>query len=249
MLVLGMRLADHAVSTRISQSHCTLFYMSLFACFMFDRVVLTPAKLEGRYQIIHCLGNIVVSVFAWEDASHALLHPSTALQRESNLCPYIVTLAIHTYHVLAFRPLSPADWKHHLLMMGGTLPIVAWFPSGRLASLASFAASGAPGAICYAAISLRKNHLISRLEEKRINAAVNTWFRGPLVTVSGYVIFVAIWDHEDSVSDNVGAAIGTCLAILVFWNGQFYGRQVVENYGSCIMQCHTGNDVPAPTVC
>ena len=226
-----------------------MFLMSLLGCFLLDRIALIPARLQGRYQIIHSLVNLIIAGIAWEDASHAFMHPSSALQGDSDVSPYIIVLGLHTYHVLAFT-LTPADWRHHWLMIGITLPIVTYLPSGRLTGLATFAACGAPGAICYAAIAFRKNNLLNRLEEKRINAAVNTWFRSPLVTVSGYVVFVAIWDRPvDGKLEWISAAIGTCISILIFWNGQFYGRQVVENYGSCIMECKAGKPVPPPTVC
>ena len=253
VVLYGIAIGKHALGSdafrRRATAHCALLMVSLFAGFILDRVALIPARLRGRYQIIHCLGNIVVAALAWDDAVNAFMRPSNALHGDSNLSPYTVALAIHAYHVLAFRPLPAADWKHHLLMIGGTLPIVAWFPSGRLTGLSLFAACGAPGAITYGAIALRKNEYLSRLEEKRINAAVNTWFRGPLVTISGYVVFVATWDRPAPMSQWAPTAVGTCISLLIFWNGQFYGRQVVENYGSCIMQGRPGTFVPPPTVC
>ena len=47
----------------------------------------------------------------------------------------------------------------------------------------------------------------------------------------------------------IEVVVGTGISILIFWNGQFYGRQVVENYGSCIMECRSDHRVPHPTVC
>ena len=245
-LLYGMRLVDHALGNAVFRQDATIFVVSLFAGFLLDRVVLIPCRLKGRYQIIHCLGNIMVAGLAWNDAASAFMHPSDALRGESNLAPYVVALAIHAYHVLAFRPLPAADWKHHLLMIVLPLPIVVCISSGQLTSLTLLAACGAPGAITYGAVALRKNGVLSRLEEKRINAAVNTWFRVPLVTISGYTVFVATWSRPAPALDT---AIGTCISILIFWNGQFYGRQVVENYGSCIMECRSDRNVPCPTVC
>ena len=250
MVLCGMRFGDYILVDRVSRQCAALFLISLLACYLLDRIALIPARLRGRYQIIHCLGNIVVAGLAWEDAANAFVHPSSALHGDSDLSPYIVALAIHVYHVLAFRPLTHEEWKHHLLMVFVPLPIVIWFRAGRLSSLSVFAACGAPGAICYGAIGLRKNGVLSRLTEKRINAAVNTWFRSPLVTIAGYVVFVAIWDHPTRTFGRTPAAMGTSIAILMFWNGQFYGRQVVENYGCCRMEFDDGRrSVPPPTVC
>ena len=246
MALYGMRLVDHALGNAAFRQDVTIFVVSLFAGFLLDRIVLIPCCLKGRYPIIHCLGNIVVAAVAWNGAAGAFMRPSDALRAASDLSPYVIALAIHAYHVIAFRPLPAADWKHHLLMVVLPLPLVVWVPSGQLTGLVLFATCGAPGAISYGAIALRKNDVLSRLEEKRINAAVNTWFRVPLVTISGYAVFVATWSHPAPTLDRV---VGTCISLLIFWNGQFYGRQVVENYGSCIMECRVDRTVPHPTVC
>ena len=81
MILFGVRLIEYPYGT--------LFLTSLLGCFILDRLV---AQLRGRYQIIHCVGNIAVAALAWEPAAKAFMHPSTALQGDSYLSPYIIAL-------------------------------------------------------------------------------------------------------------------------------------------------------------
>ena len=194
----------------------------------------------GKYVIIHSVANICVSVLSYQDALRALLYPLEALKHPAAVEPFAIVVAIHAYHVCFFK-LTKADWLHHMVMVAATVPANALYDSGLLVNLCSFSICGAPGALCYFSIALRKNDLISRTVEKRVNAAVNTWFRTPLITITAYVIFVLTRDTHLNYQ--------MVIALLVYWNGQYYGRQVVENYGAHVARLDTAARTPPPKAC
>lgn len=195
---------------------------------------------RGKYVIIHALANVSITLLAFPDAWFALNEPHSSLEEQPNVHPFSIVVAIHAYHVLCYD-LTSADWLHHIVMIVGTVPANALHNCGCLVNLCSFSICGAPGAICYTAIALRKNDIITRTVEKRINAAVNTWFRTPLITITSYVIFIAAKDSHLNYQ--------MLIALLVFWNGQYYGRQVVENYGAHVGRSAGDCRTPPPTAC
>lgn len=197
-------------------------------------------RVPGKYVIIHSLANICVAVLSYEDAMQVLLKPSEAMEHRARVEPLAIVVAIHAYHVCFFR-ITDADVLHHVVMVIGTVPANAFYDCGLLVNLCSFSICGAPGAICYFAIALRKNSIITRTCEKRVNAAVNTWFRTPLITITAYVIFMITQDSHMNYQ--------MLVAFLVFWNGQYYGRQVVENYGAHVGRLDNAPRTPPPKAC
>lgn len=171
---------------------------------------------------------VCVCTFVRKGMLKTLFDPLKAGEGEARLNGYIVITALHFYHVLAF-PLNFQDWLHHGLMIGLIGPITFTFARGPICDYCSFFISGLPGGIDYAMLSLVKNGRLSKIIEKRVNAAINTWIRVPFTVVGGFILF-QFQLYYDLTRGEQGMII--TVALLVVWNAVFYGRRVIENYGN-----------------
>ena len=227
MLAELARHSFHAASTTLSAQQSVPWYAkeSLFGArgltilvttlclWMVDRMVLVPRKLKGRYFILHAAGNAIAVVLTWNGMVRTLLDPVHAAEGDVQIFGYCVVVAIHLYHVLAFRPLpqvewvhdvlmislylhiSPyislpqVEWVHHVLMIGVVGPVVFYYARGAIIDYCSFFLSGLPGGIDYVMLALVKNGRISKEVEKRVNSGINTWMRTPFGVVGAYILF------------------------------------------------------------
>ena len=171
MLAELARHSFHAASTTLSAQQSVPWYAkeSLFGArgltilvttlclWMVDRMVLVPLKLKGRYFILHAAGNAIAVVLTWNGMVRTLLDPVHAAEGDVQIFGYCVVVAIHLYHVLAFRPLPQVEWVHHVLMIGGVGPVVFYYARGAIIDYCSFFLSGLPGGIDYVMLALVKN--------------------------------------------------------------------------------------------
>jgi hypothetical protein len=194
-------------------------------------VLLKARGLKGRYEILHAIGNGVATALTAGGMLETLFDPIHAFHCPTNMNGYCVCIGIHTYHVLAFRPLPLLEWIHHILMIGLVGPIVFYFPVGSILDYCVFFLSGFPGGMSYVLLALRKNHYVEAITEKRFNAAINTWIRTPFTVIGGYLIFQVVWVKRANLT-YVEILAGLFVAALSAWNGIFFGRRVVENYGN-----------------
>ena len=212
MLAELARHSFHAASTTLSAQQSVPWYAkeSLFGArgltilvttlclWMADRMVLVPLKLKGRYFILHAAGNAIAVVLTWNGMVRTLLDPVHAAEGDVQIFGYCVVVAIHLYHVLAFRPLPQVEWVHHVLMIGVVGPVVFYYARGAIIDYCSFFLSGLPGGIDYVMLALVKNGRISKEVEKRVNSGINTWMRTPFGVVGAYILFqVALYKSLD----------------------------------------------------
>ena len=198
-----------------------------FSLFVFD-MILAYKGLNGRYYILHTVTNGICVILTFEGMLKTIMDPMKAGQGVAHLNGYLVVTALHIYHVVAF-PLNFQDWLHHFLMIGIVGPITFKFARGPICDYCSFFISGLPGGIDYAMLSLVKNGRLSKMVEKRVNAAINTWIRVPFTVIGGFILF----QFQIYYNLNRGEqAMIITVALLVGWNAVFYGRRVIENYGN-----------------
>jgi hypothetical protein len=82
----------------------------------------------------------------------------------------------------------------------------------------------------YALLSMVKEGRIGRLSEKRVNAWINNWLRGPgCVTAAGFIY--AGWAHGNL--EHIPTPVVFFAMFLIAANGQYYGRRVIANYAKC----------------
>ena len=195
--------------------------------FIFD-IILARNGLKGRYYILHTVTNAICVILTFEGMLKTILDPVNAGKGQAHLNGYLVVTGLHIYHVLAF-PLNFQDWLHHFLMIGIVGPITFSFARGPICDYCSFFISGLPGGIDYAMLSLVKNGKLSKMVEKRVNAAINTWIRVPFTVIGGFILFQFQLYYDLNRGEQ---AMIITVALLVGWNAVFYGRRVIENYGN-----------------
>ena len=74
-------------------------------------VLLKARGLKGRYEILHAIGNGVATALTAGGMLETLFDPIHAFHCPTNMNGYCVCIGIHTYHVLAFRPLPLLEYR------------------------------------------------------------------------------------------------------------------------------------------
>lgn len=197
----------------------------------------------AQWFCLHALANAFVVLGAVPDFYFVSLLPSQALSAAQchkmgkwacSDWPTCMIIAIHIYHMLAFK-LSSDDLFHHLTfvpVIGGGHFVWPW---GAAGNILCFFISGFPGGIDYALLAMVKAGWVSSMTEKRINLSINVWIRAPGITT--FCILAATswlqsseWLEEGATGEIMPAWGFVPALLLVFYNGQYYGMRVIGNY-------------------
>lgn len=195
---------------------------------LIDKGLSRYTSLDGIYYLIHSLHNAAIVLLTEEEVYKSLTDFNYILTSPKNLLALECVFALHFYHVILYwDKFRYDDWLHHILMIGIGLPIGWITESNSLLGYSLFFTTGLPGGIDYFLLFLSRNYWISRETEKKVNAYLNTWIRSPgcisHATLSLLLISTKITPYS------VDWFLGIIAAILTFWNGQYFMRQVVEN--------------------
>ena len=200
---------------------------SIFGTFcILDDILTKYTRIQGVYYLMHALHNVLIVKATLPDVIHTWTNFGGLYPQ--NMYALELVFALHFYHVcMHWRKFRMDDWLHHILMIGIALPIGGYFESGSLLGYSLFFTTGLPGGIDYVLLFLVRNNLLERSTEKRVNAWLNVWIRSPgCASTAGYAICYA-YLASSSYSMMRWAAIVT--ALLNYWNGQYFMRQIVEN--------------------
>jgi hypothetical protein len=201
----------------------------IFSSFcLFDRLLSNYTSLDGIYYLIHSLHNGAIIYLTGQEVFDTLTNFKYVLTSPKNMIALEFVFALHLYHLAIYwRKFRFDDWLHHILMIGIALPIGWAADSGSLLGYSLFFTTGLPGGIDYALLFLTRNNWLNRNTEKIVNAWLNTWIRSPgcISHATLTLILVSI----KSIPFSQMWCYGIIVAILTFWNGQYFMRQVVEN--------------------
>ena len=196
----------------------------------------------ARWFLLHAIGNMVVAALCLPDFSYVAANPPAAIA--VSYCrtlpagglgcsdwPTSILIAMHVYHMLAFK-LSPDDLFHHLLfvpVIGGIHFVYPWGASGNVLA---FFISGLPGGIDYFLLAAVKAGRLSSFTEKRINCSINTWLRSPgILSFVFLVLFCWLKPYPGTPPEDImpGWLFVICFAVIGF-NSQYYAQRVIGNY-------------------
>ena len=208
-----------------------LTIIPFFLAFSVGDYITNALGFQGAYYLIHAVHNLAMvratasDVFLTFTDFHNLQHYSPNYYAAS-LC-----FALHFYHItLYYNTLRYDDWLHHGLMIFIALPLGLMLPSTTLLGYSLFFSTGLPSILDYLLLFGVRNGWVQRITEKRVNRFLNLWLRSP-GCVSHAVLTLA---YIYSAADNDGfwqmKTIGLLPPLLMFWNGQYFMAQVVENY-------------------
>ena len=195
--------------------------LSAIACFDF---LIRATKTEGRWFQLHAAGNAVVTAFTLGDVIDCLMDHSASIQPLSHNVAGAVALSIHLYHIIAF-PLRREDWIHHIFSVFLCTPL-CYINTHKSVSVFYFFCTGLPGMIDYSILSLVKNGKVTKLTQKKIYSYINPYIRMPGGT------FAATLMLQDAIhtDDQIKQYSGMMLALIVFINSAYYGKQAIDNY-------------------
>jgi len=183
-------------------------------------------NLKNPYYIVHAIHNAAIVAATASDVYHTFtdLHNITAYP--TNWLAIKLCFALHLYHIiLYYQTFRFDDWLHHILMVGVALPIGSIVPAHTFTGFSLFFTTGLPGGIDYVLLALVRNEVIPSTLEKSINSWLNVWIRSPgcvAMASLGAACFLSA-----DIDTNIWALIPCALN---YWNGQYFMRQVVENY-------------------
>lgn len=206
-----------------------LFYTFLyFGLFYGMDTLMTLSRIEGVYYAVHAVHNAMIVASTASEVWLTLTDFPAARVAPTNYHVIQLCFALHAYHIaMYFRKLRFDDWLHHILMIGVALPIGAMLDGGTLLGYSLFFTTGLPGGIDYALLFLTRNNLLSRSVEKRINSELNVWIRSPGCISLAAFVCVSNAYNRDQTSLMLAGSVAT--AVLNYWNGQYFMRQVVMN--------------------
>ena len=156
--------------------------VDVFIC----RPLLSP---KSRYFCLHAVANAVSSIAAFPDVLRTLRDPVYAFSGPTTtMIANSAVISIHLYHCLFFK-LPPADIFHHAvfvsILCGFAIPFK--HVGGVSNNFGCFFLSGLPGGLNYVLLVLVKEGLMSALSQKGWDAWINTWLRGPSMSVYAFL--------------------------------------------------------------
>jgi hypothetical protein len=192
-----------------------------------DNILCSCSRLKGVYYLMHAIHNMLIVRATLPDVIYTWTRFGTPLATQ-NMAAFELVFALHLYHIfMYYRKFRMDDWIHHILMIGIAMPLGGYFSSGSLLGYSLFFTTGLPGGIDYILLFLVRNNWLARETEKSANAFLNVWVRSPgCVSLAGYAICYAYMFYEP-----YGGAwwAGIITAVLTFWNGQYFMRQILSN--------------------
>lgn len=204
-----------------------LLFMTIL--FLIDNLLVKRfLTAKSRYFTLHACANAVTCFGAWPDVVRAYTtDPYTVF--EGPACSMLgnsATIALHLYHMVAFKVTS-ADLFHHFVFVGCLCGPAIPFKqvAGVSVNLSCFFLSGLPGGMDYVMLVLMYEGKITRATEKKWFSIINAYLRGPSMVVYTYLCWIALYNH----TYNAPFPLALLVAVLHFFNGQYYSKQAVES--------------------
>jgi hypothetical protein len=205
-----------------AQEQLPLLGKSFLLVFLID---LLFRKQKAQWFKVHLLINTLNVIFCFNDFIGILRNPLFFTTNSSYL-PQAMTIALHYYHMLAYRDLTPVDWVHHILMMFIlSFPVFCPFPTFTNYSLMFIC--GLPGGIDYLMLILVKHNYMSSLKEKELNNLINTWLRMPGIMFGAMTLYFR-WTYQMLPFSTLNI---TAILIIYCWNGIYFQDRIAYNYG------------------
>lgn len=209
--------------------HGVIFYIFLttFYCSI-DKLL--QKKYQGNYYLLHGISNTFITYACISDLQNTYTDLNNFYNYPVNYVPSIITLSLHSYHIINYyNRLLFDDWLHHILMCGVALPIGLNMNSGFLLNHSLFFLTGLPGGINYINMFLTRNRCMQRLTQKKVNNYLNLWIRAP-GCIAHSALTLTLYNSNYEMFGGYQRYLVWCAILLTFWNGIYFMEQVVSNY-------------------
>ena len=187
---------------------------------------------KTRWFALHAIVNLAVSFFALPDLIATLNRPSLAMLDDMrSWVPSYLSFSVHVYHLLEGMMgdgIRSEDLAHHVIFVGVFGAVNFAFVWGPIVNVLLFFITGIPGGLNYVLLVLRREGLMTSLQQKELYRTIDVWFRMPgLVCVA---CLMAINTIERRIRVPPIAAFGC--ALLASLNGIYYMQQAVVSLES-----------------
>lgn len=138
---------------------------------------------------MHAIGNAFVVIFGLRDVITSFSDPFASGKGDYNLVPFYFIVAVHAYHMIAFKNLTTDDYVHHIVF-GGIICTFGFLDSwGPVQNVVAFFLSGLPGGLIYCNLVMVKHNLMDYVTEKKWSARINVWLRAPGTLFGAFMLY------------------------------------------------------------
>jgi hypothetical protein len=185
---------------------------------------------HNPFYLVHAIHNGFIVYYTLPDVVNTITNYKYLHTYPTNMTAILLCFALHIYHtILYYKKFRYDDWLHHILMICFALPIPLIYESHTLIGYSLFFTTGLPGGIDYALLFAVRNNLLNKMTEKKINSWLNTWIRSPGCISNALIVTISLFGQNINPL-SFEFLIKLMPGLLVFWNGQYFMRQVVEDY-------------------
>ena len=194
----------------------------IFFLYIIDKLI---NQQNIRWFILHSITNFLVIISSFHDMYNLLLTPLYT-SNDASIVPRIITIGLHTYHLLAFKNIEFIDYVHHYVMIGALLTTY-YYSDMNMTNYFLFYMTGLTGFFDYIMLTLIKLGYIHKNIEKNINSKLNNYVRFPLIMNGISILYFRYLANLYNV--NIYGILG--LMSIFFWNGSYFNYRVIYNYG------------------
>lgn len=202
------------------------FSILLFFTYAFDVTLIKIFGSKARWFQLHCLLNCIVLFNITPSLIKIICNPRNGYELLENHNESYYILAVHLYHVIAFKNLTFYDYFHHILFVFlGVVPVIKYINYNQI-YLGYLSCSGLPGIIEYGTLALYKNNKMTLIRQKQILTYVYIYLRLPLCIFGSTMNYIAVLNGY--ISDNIYLTF--YINVLLYLNGTFFADLTVESY-------------------
>lgn len=196
-----------------------------FVIYLFDSL-LKKVNCKSRWFTLHAITNYMIAVTTFSDVLACIANPLVSVHPMTLDIAGNIACTLHIYHCVLFK-IRFEDWMHHILSCFIFTPTCIKFSSKGL-SVFYFFCTGLPGAVDYTVLSLVKAGRMVKKRQKQIASSLNAYIRMPGGVFCAGLLFK---DGLKIFSTNINGLELILLAIMIYVNSCYYGKQAMENYG------------------
>ena len=205
------------------------FATANIACFIGIYILDTLLKktnYKSRWFTLHAISNYIIAAMTFTDVLACIANPMVSSRPMMLEIAGNLACTLHIYHCVFFK-LRFEDWMHHIFSCFIFMPTCVTFSSKGM-SVFYFFCTGLPGAVDYTVLSLVKAGRMVKKRQKQIASSLNAYIRMPGGVFCAGLLFK---DGLYMYSTNIAGLELIFLAVMIYVNSCFYGKQAMENYG------------------
>ena len=199
---------------------------SLLTCFIIDYSLILTTGTKVRWFKLHGCYNMVMVGLTIDNILKMIQNPYSGFDIINTDMAAIFALMIHIYHCIMFK-LKPIDYWHHSISVFFPIILIPNIPKCRYNCVYYFIGTGLPGGLEYFSLVFNKYHYITRYQQKKISAYLNSYIRMP----GGILACAYIYLNSFNIDLMHQRYCMYMLTFIIYSNVTYFGKMSIENYG------------------